>query len=537
MSKISRRKFIKLAGSSAALGSVHMLGGNAALSDTAATSVNLEKFDHVVVLMLENRSFDNLLGYLYEDGVPKGQAFEGVSGKSLSNPIPVDAEDANRKVVPVSKGDLMDNPNPDPGEEYPHVNTQLFGSVSPLENRYKRALEMSAPFNAPESDSLIPSMNGFVADYINNFRLWEKRSPKYDEYKVILECFSPKSVPVLSTLAKEFAVFDHWHCAVPSQTFCNRAFFHAGTSSGMVINSPYVSWVSGNQSETIFNRMQSKGISWRVYFDREDAFSLTCLIHQPVLKQYFRSNFYLMEQFYEDVSSGNLPHYSFIEPRLFINHNDMHPPIAVAHKSLTSSVLAGELLVSEIYNAIRLSKNPRGSNFQNTLLLITFDEHGGCYDHVPPPSAIPPDPNGTSGQMGFRFDRLGVRVPAIVVSAYTDRATVVNQPMHHNSLVKTLSNKWNLGSLTARDQSSTDISATLNRTSLRDIDDWPTLTPRKMPARMEKAERQDLPLNGLQKDILGLANVVAGGEGESLKEMETVFQAIEFMKKNLAKRN
>lgn len=526
---------MKFAGSSAALSTVHMLGNNPILSGTTADPMNLEKFDHVVVLMLENRSFDNLLGYLYEGSVPKGQLFEGVFGKSLSNPIPPDAEEARRKVVLVSKGTVMDNPNPDPGEEYPHVNTQLFGSVSPLDNRYKRALEMSAPYNAPDSGA-VPAMNGFVSDYINNFRIWKKRSPKYDEYKVILECFAPESVPVLSTLAKEFAVFDHWHAAVPSQTFCNRAFFHAGNSSGMVVNAPYVDWISGNQSETIFNRMQSKGISWKVYFDREDAFSLTCLIHQPVLKEYFQSNFYLMEQFYEDVSSGTLPHYSFIEPRLFINHNDMHPPIAVAHKSLASSVLAGELLVSEIYNAIRLSNNQRGSNFQNTLLFITFDEHGGCYDHVPPPSAIPPDPNGTRGQMGFQFDRLGLRVPAIVVSAYTERATVVNQPMHHNSLLKTLSNKWNLGSLTERDKSSTDISAAVNRTSLREIDDWPTLTPRKMPARMEKAEQQDLPLNGLQKDILGLANVVAGGEGESLKEMETVYQAIEFMKKSLANR-
>src|SRR3712207_753278 len=99
---------------------------------------NLEAFDHVVVLLLENRSFDNLLGYLYEPNqVPRGQIFEGVAGKALSNPIPDYADQADRRVVPVAKGYVMDNPNPDPGEEYPHVNTQLYGTVLPETNRYK----------------------------------------------------------------------------------------------------------------------------------------------------------------------------------------------------------------------------------------------------------------------------------------------------------------------------------------------------------------------------------------------------------------
>jgi hypothetical protein len=110
-----------------------------------STSGGLETFDHMVVLMIENRSFDHMLGYLYEPGeVPRGQTFEGVAGKNLSNPIPADALDAEREVVLVQKGYVVDNPNPDPGEEFPHVNTQLFCTVAPEKNRYKYALAISS---------------------------------------------------------------------------------------------------------------------------------------------------------------------------------------------------------------------------------------------------------------------------------------------------------------------------------------------------------------------------------------------------------
>src|SRR5438093_4046898 len=108
---------------------------------------NLDKIDHIVVLMLENRSFDNMLGWLYDadnpppyDKVPRGQSYEGVTGKNLSNPIPPYAHEAGRAVVPIGKATSITTPNPDPGEEYYHVNTQLFGSLIPSENRYK-------PFN------------------------------------------------------------------------------------------------------------------------------------------------------------------------------------------------------------------------------------------------------------------------------------------------------------------------------------------------------------------------------------------------------
>ncbi|MEZ0291890.1 MAG: alkaline phosphatase family protein, partial [Solirubrobacteraceae bacterium] len=124
--------------------------------------------DHVVVVMFENRSFDNLLGRLYEPG--EVASFEGVIGKDLSNPIPEWAEHgANRGVVPYGVAKNMDTPNPDPGEEYTHINTQLFGVIDPPSNRGVLSEQMIAPYNLPADSAREPTMDGFVTDYISAF--------------------------------------------------------------------------------------------------------------------------------------------------------------------------------------------------------------------------------------------------------------------------------------------------------------------------------------------------------------------------------
>src|SRR4029453_1306108 len=131
---------------------------------------NLGKIDHVVVLMLENRSFDNMLGWLYDsdnpppfDKVSRGQSFEGVSGKNLSNPIPKYARDADRGSVPVGKATSITTPNPDPGEEYYRVNTQLFGTVIPPDNRFEPFNRKA--YNLPTPTPEPPTMNGFVTAF------------------------------------------------------------------------------------------------------------------------------------------------------------------------------------------------------------------------------------------------------------------------------------------------------------------------------------------------------------------------------------
>ncbi|MET0144952.1 MAG: alkaline phosphatase family protein [Ilumatobacteraceae bacterium] len=191
--------------------------------------------DHIVVVLFENRSLDNLLGHLYGPG--DGKTFEGVLGKHLSNPIPEWAEHgADRKVVPYTVATDMDAPNPDSGEEYPHTNTQLFDILSE-ENRFQVADDMTAPWNAP-APGQTPTMDGFVTDYISTFTAETGRQPTYDEYSQIMTGYTPDQVPVLNGLARAFGVFDHWFCEVPSQTFMNRSFRTAGTSSGLVVNEP-----------------------------------------------------------------------------------------------------------------------------------------------------------------------------------------------------------------------------------------------------------------------------------------------------------
>ena len=221
-----------------------------------------QALDHVVLVLFENRSLDNLLGRLY--GPDDGKTFEGVIGKDLSNPIPDWAEHgAERKVVPYTVATDMDAPNPDSGEEYFHTNTQLYNTLDE-HNRFKIGEAVTAPWNAPPPGTE-PTMDGFVTDYISTFTGEVGRQPTYEEYAQIMTGYTPEQVPVLSGVAKGFGVFDHWFCEVPSQTFMNRSFWTAGTSSGLVVNSPTKKWTEKNTAETLFDRLEAHGRTWKVY--------------------------------------------------------------------------------------------------------------------------------------------------------------------------------------------------------------------------------------------------------------------------------
>ena len=154
-------------------------------------------------------------------------------------------------------------------------------------------------------------MAGFVRDYVINYRELKKGAePTFDEYKVAMGSFSPLMLPVFSTIAKNFAVYDSWFCAVPSQTFCNRSFFHASTSHGFVTNKDhggYDKWIDAPATPTIFNRLEEAGLTWRVYYDVQQLVSFTGVLHASVLQPYWKTNFRSMEQFHEDVKNGNLP--------------------------------------------------------------------------------------------------------------------------------------------------------------------------------------------------------------------------------------
>ena len=177
-----------------------------------------------------------------------------------------------------------------------------------------------------------------------------------------------------------------------------------------------------------------------------------------------------------------------------------------------SSLLGGEALLARIYEAIRTSASDDGSNWWNTLLMVVFDEHGGTYDHVPPPAATPPDPAAPEGQFGFAFDRLGVRLPAIAVSPWIDERTVINGVHHHTSVIRTLRERWDLGPpLTRRDADAPDLAPILTRDEPRRPEDWPAVHPQPVPEFDEALIPPDKPLSPLGKAIVGGGATLAHG--------------------------
>ena len=244
----------------------------------------LEKIKHIVVLMLENRSFDNLLGWLYDgEQPPRGQQFEGLHS-GLWNPLDnIDADGMpfieqvyiRKNGAPTKKkyGKPSDSkpdftlPAPDPGEGYKDTNHQLF-------QFYDVAIEYP-----PQ-----PTNMGFVNNYKNAMlygTLTYGDAPT--DPREIMACYTPDQTPVLSTLAKQFAVCDGWHCSVPSQTLPNRDFVHAATSCGYVNNKPQANC----DAPTIYNKIQDAiknnnrtDLSWKVYSgtSKGQPFSLTRLI-------------------------------------------------------------------------------------------------------------------------------------------------------------------------------------------------------------------------------------------------------------------
>jgi phospholipase C len=265
--------------------------------------------------------------------------------------------------------------------------------------------------------------------------------------------------------------------------------------------------------------------SWHIYEDLVVPF--TKLIHWGDLKdksgedyfRYFEGGWPFYKNFFRDCKRGRLPKYSFIEPH-FINflddviwHDDMHPSSfdsTIYSDGGPGSVLLGDRIVWKVYQAIRNSHSVTGNNWQNTLLIITFDEHGGGYDHVPPGSATQPDLNGFNtgcGQEGFDFKRLGVRVPMVMVSANIAANTIVNAHMHHCSFLQTMQQKWQLGSLGPRQDTAPPFTEVFSPTS-RSLDTWPNWEHYPGPRStlndqlLGAVDLHDRPLNDLQISIL-----------------------------------
>ena len=352
-------------------------------------SVGFDNLKHIVVLMMENRSFDHMLGGLsliVENGVKTYPGINGLTGNE-SNP---DTENNVVKVQP--NAEFQSQLDPDPDHHFPGVDLQIFGGAPPALGR-------------------LANMQGFVKDYFtqtNNV----KRSHN------IMCYFTPDKLPVLSTLATQFAVFNGWFSSIPGPTICNRAFAHYGTSFGQIgMDIFYIK----DAIPSIYARMlQAKRTAKIYYYDQQSSTMeiVNLLKNQPQI-------FATFAQFISDCQGGNLPDYSFIEPCYNDHPGDDGGEILASDQHPDHNVQEGERMIALVYNAIRT--NP--AVWQDTLLLIVYDEHGGIYDHVAPPACTSDgysaQPVDTGTGVSFNFDRLGVRVPAILVSPYIPKATIV----------------------------------------------------------------------------------------------------------------
>jgi phospholipase C len=488
----------------------------------------LTQIEHIVVLMLENRSFDNLLGWLYDPANPAPfnrtppNNFEGVSGKKLSNST------SGGKEIPMGKGSDPTAPFPDPGESFEDVYEQIYRDKFPaLANGAKLVLPAAC------------NMQGFVSNYET------KNAANSPNAETIMNGFTPTVVPVLSSLAYNYGVCDHWFASIPSQTLCNRSFIQAGTSSGYVNNGGGDGVLFINDTPTIFNLLTDAAKSWKVYCGGWTITSLVLLTQKRVWELALEpGRFEHVSDFIADAQKpGGLPAYSFIEPNYIDSvvhgpENDMHPESHAFQLFGRSNVEQGERLVYEVYNAVRNSPD-----WEKILLLIVFDEHGGNFDHVCPPSTISPDnvviPPGEPGGTGFEFDRLGVRVPAIVVSAYTPPGTVLNTTFDHTSALSTVVNCFKelpKGNLGKRQKNAPDLSEALKLAGARQ--DRPSI-PQPGAAEIGVARRaaalgtaiahaNTKPVSDLQKRILiGAARRLGldEAEQEQLGKTETALGA------------
>jgi phospholipase C len=345
--------------------------------------------ENVVVLMMENHSFDNMLGWLRGVGELTGkesnQSNEGVVYTTGAYPNPPFAT------------------NPCPEHEFDNVTAQIFGS----------------------GQDQPADMSGFVRDYETTLG---SKYPRLD-LGAIMGCYAPTAVPVISALSSNFTVCTRWFCSVPGPTSPNRIYANCASSAGYVGGA----WQTGTLPQnwgslpSIFgalanskNPKTNAPYTWGVYFEQEQFAVELALgdVQKSPQCQYCDPRF--ETAFLPQLLKGTLPNYCFLTPGLF--PDSQHSP---------SDVRYGECIMANVYEMIANS-----SYWEKTLFIITYDEHGGFYDSVVPPKGVNPD-GIDSLSPPFQFDRLGVRVPAILISPYV-QAGVDDTQYEHSSIAATV---------------------------------------------------------------------------------------------------
>lgn len=415
---------------------------------------------HIFVLMLENRSFDHLLGF---SGITGSDAVTGTATQ-ISAPPPGFSNSWSGKSFPASTP-AVDPMTVDPYHEFSDVLEQLCGEAATY---------------APGGPYPAINNSGFVSNFAE-----DAKSPSPGD---VMRGFPRGGLPVLLALATEFAVCDRWFCSMPGPTWPNR-FFALGASSAELDHSPTTTetaiWETIDgfkfQNGSIFDAARGflfwkKKLKWRIYAGNK-IFTLAHAlkgIHIWDIDRYSR--------FAKDVSGPKYPaQFTWIEPNYghvltdYIGGNSQHP---------LDGVTGGEALIKATYEAIRNSPL-----WESSMLIVIWDEHGGFFDHVPPPRATPPGDRAQfsgANRYGFAFDQYGPRVPAVVISPLIPRNTIDHRPYDHSSSLATVERLFNLHPLTARDRAASDLRVLASLSAPRTVrPDLMALSP-----EMESAHRQ-----------------------------------------------
>jgi phospholipase C len=421
---------------------------------------------NLFVLMLENRSFDHMLGF---SGITGFDAETGTQ-TAVRGLMGTESNSYRGQVYAVSRG--ADETMPvDPGHEFLDVLEELSGT--------------NAAYSPGQAYPAIDN-SGFVSDYALSHTKDEGDAP--GDYGEILSCFAPEQLPILNALAREFAVCDNWHASMPGPTWPNRLFSVAASSDGLdhsPTTAEILTWETVDGIEfkngTIFDALKRKSPNgFRIYSG--DDFPLVASLKGITLVDIHK-----YDRFAADVANADYcwlltwiePNYGDTASGTFKGGNSQHP---------MDGVTPGEALIKATYEAIRNSPH-----WNSSLLIITWDEHGGFFDHAAPPAAIPPGdtaPLSKYNQYGFTFDQYGVRLPAIIVSPHIRKNVIDHRLYDHSSIPATVEEAFDVPALTARDKAANSATALLNLADPR------TDTPATLPATAApgpQARRQNVP--------------------------------------------
>jgi phospholipase C len=384
----------------------------------AAAPPNLPPIDCVVVLMLENRSLDHLFG--------RWPGVNGIAGQSFANRVnPAAAAGSGNE--PISAGQPAQftvAQGQGPGHSLEATNVQLYGTKVVAKNAALKAVDD----------------RGFVLNYKNELAADGFSGPNTD-LTAVMQTFATGQLPALTALAQNFLLCDRWYSEVPGPTMPNRLYIHAATSAGWA----WDDWSAQLASVTIYEQLQRSGRSWAVYYSDQNEVAQYSRINTQ------RASFKIYEQsFASDAAAGKLASYNFVIPRFAASTTD--GPVTSMHAP--QDVRPGDQLVADVYAAVR-----NGPQWPRCLYVVTFDEHGGYFDHADPGAAVNPDginspPPGDTASFSpqFAFNRLGLRAPTLLASPWLPKGAVCSDLLQHTSVLVTTRRLFGVsGTLTRRD--------------------------------------------------------------------------------------